>query len=263
METWKVEEDHLVALIYEINRLGQSLLEFDEKEYSNYFSSRLAEIALGMLGADGASADPNGEGAESGDGVKSFDAGKYSILFNFDYFLNENLLREALAEIRQNCMNSYKAEAQITENGSPAAWQIEEKLIIDLIRELARLGGVMAKTHHESYDTYFATRLPDIVLDMLGIPESYSGTIPEDMLKEKEDRPEHPAAYSRGYDYDIFNYVMHEDRLKKYLAYKREHQDEYRRIRAVQAKLGDRLNEPDGYDWLMDEMLNALKSKKS
>jgi hypothetical protein len=44
MEIWEVEEDQIIALIYEINRLGQSLLEFDEKEYSNYFSSRLAAI---------------------------------------------------------------------------------------------------------------------------------------------------------------------------------------------------------------------------
>ncbi len=261
MEQWEVEEDHLIALIYEINRLGQALLEFDEDEYKHYFSSRIAEIVLGMLGVDGASSGPAGDSAESEDGVRGFDAGHYSILFNFDYFLNEKLLREALGEIRQNCKDSYKTLAQTDETGAPAAWQIEEKFIIDLIMELARLGQVMARTYHKSYDTYFSTRLPDIVLDMLGIPESYSGTTPDDV--RDKDRPEHPAAYSRGYDYDIFNYNIGEEKLKKYLDYNREHQDEYQRIRAEQAKLGDRLYEPDGYDWLMDEMLNALKSKKS
>jgi hypothetical protein len=60
MEIWEVEEDYLIALIYEINRLGQSLLKFDEKVYDPFFSSRLVGIALRMLGLD-AAADENSE----------------------------------------------------------------------------------------------------------------------------------------------------------------------------------------------------------
>jgi hypothetical protein len=80
--------------------------------------------------------------------------------------------------------------------------------------------------------------------------------------KPEEERPEHPAAYSRAYDYDIFNYKMPDEALKKFLDYKREHRDEYRQIRAEQAKLGDKLYEPDAYDALYDEMIKLAKKEK-
>ena len=282
MEIWEVEEDQIIALIYEINRLGQSLLEFDEKEYSNYFSSRLAAITLSMLGLDGASPDsPAGEsiGGDgiSGDGVNGFDAGPYSYLFNSEVFLNENLIAEILAGIRQNSEDFYKTEAQTTQTESSVVWEIEERQLIDLIREIHRLGRVMARLEDDPYDAYFSTTIPDIILKMLGIPEDYSGTTPEDLPelvksrdddnktgtdeKPEEERAKHPAAYSRAYDYDMFNYKMRDKTVKKFLDYTRKHRDEYRQIRAEQAKLGDKLHEPDAYDALYDEMINLAKNK--
>jgi hypothetical protein len=162
MEIWEVEEDHLIALIYEINRLGQSLLKFDEQEYKNYFSSRLAEIALSMLGL-------GGDGI-SGDGVNGFDAGPYSYLFNSEVFLNENLIAEILAGIRQNSEDFYKTEAQTTQTESSVVWEIEERQLIDLIQEINRLGRVMARLEDDPYDAYFSTGLPEIILKMLGTP---------------------------------------------------------------------------------------------
>ena len=50
--------------------------------------------------------------------------------------------------------------------------------------------------------------------------------------------------------------------MKKFLDYTRKHQDEYRQIRAEQAKLGDKLHEPDAYDALYDEMIKLAKSEK-
>jgi hypothetical protein len=109
MNIWEVEEDHLIALIYEINRLGQSLLEFDEQEYKNYFSSKLAIITLNMLGLENTSTDSStgGDGI-SGDGIKGFDAGPYSYFFNSEVFLNESLLGEIMAGIRQNILGFLK-----------------------------------------------------------------------------------------------------------------------------------------------------------
>jgi hypothetical protein len=272
MEIWEVEEDHLIALIHEINRLGQSLLEFDEEEYAGYFSSRLAEITLGMMGIDGTSADPAGGDGISGDGVKNFDAGPYSYLFNSEVFLNENLIGEIMAGIRQNSEGFYKPKAQTAETGSSVIWKIEERQLIDLIQEINRLGRVMGKVDYKSYDTYFATDLPDIILKMLGIPEDYSGIPYEDYVElvkpgdddnETEEETKHPAAYSRSYDYDMFRYKMGDETIKKFLDYKRKHRDEYRRIRAEQAKLGDKLYKPDGYDGLYDAMIELLKNKKN
>jgi hypothetical protein len=278
MNIWEVEEDHLIALIYEINRLGQSLLEFDEQEYKNYFSSKLAIITLNMLGLENTSTDSStgGDGI-SGDGIKGFDAGPYSYFFNSEVFLNESLLGEIMAGIRQNILGFYKTKTQTTETGSSAVWKIEERLILDLIKEVNRLGRVMARLEDGPYDAYFSTGLPDIILEMLGIPEDYSGTTPEDLPelvksrdddnktgtdeKPEEERPEHPAAYSRAYDYDMFNYTMRDETIKKFLAYTRKHQDEYRQIRAEQAKLGDKLHEPDAYDALYDEMIKLAKSE--
>jgi len=281
MVIWEVEEDHVIELIYEINRLGQSLLQFDEKAYGPYFSSRLAEITLGMLGLDGTSAEPSvsgesgGEGI-SGDGVKGFDAGPYSYLFNSEVFLSENLIGEILAGIRENSDGFYSAKTQTGEGESSTAWQIEERFIIDLIKEVHSVGRAMARLEDDAWDAYFSTTIPDIILKMLGIPESYSG-IPYDDLSElfedgddgdntgpdgsENERPKHPAAYSRSYDYDMFNYRMPDESLKKFLDYTREHREEHRRIRAEQAKLGDKLYEPDGYDALYDEMIKLAKSK--
>ena len=278
MEIWEVEENHLTALILEINRLGQSLLEFDEEEYRGYFSSRLAEITLGMLGIDGNSNDsPAGDDGISGDGVNGFDAGPYSYLFNSEVFLNENLLGEIMAGIRQNSEGFYKAKAQTIETESSVVWKIEERQLIDLIREIHRLGRVMGRLEGDAWDAYFSTGLPDIILKMLGIPEDYSGTTPEDLPelvksrdddnkpgtgeKPEEDKPGHPAAYSRAYDYDMFNYKMRDATVKKFLDYTRKHQDEYRQIRAEQAKLGDKLYEPDAYDALFDEMIKLAKTE--
>ncbi len=55
---------------------------------------------------------------------------------------------------------------------------------------------------------------------------------------------------------------MGEKTVKKFLDYKRKHRDEYRRIRAEQAKLGDKLHEPDGYDALYDEMIKLARNEK-
>jgi hypothetical protein len=55
---------------------------------------------------------------------------------------------------------------------------------------------------------------------------------------------------------------MRDETIKKFLDYKRKHRDEYRRIRAEQAKLGDKLYEPDAYDGLYDAMIKLAKSKK-
>ena len=49
---------------------------------------------------------------------------------------------------------------------------------------------------------------------------------------------------------------------KKFLAYKREHQDEYRQIRAEQAKLGAKLHQPDAYDALYDKLIESAKNIK-
>jgi len=276
METWEVEEDHMIELIYEINRLGQSLLKFGEAAYGPYFSSRLAEITLSMLGLDGASSETAGGDGISGDGVNGFDAGPYSYLFNSEVFLNENLLREILAGIRQNSVSLYKTKAQTTETESSVIWEIDERLILDLIKEVNRLRLVMGRLEGDSYYAYFSTDLPNIILAVLGIPEDYSGIPYEDYAelvkpgdedentgtnKEPEnERPQHPAAYSRAYDYDIFNYNMGDGSLKKFLNYTREHWDEYRKIRAEQAKLGDKLHEPDAYDALYEEMIKLAKT---
>jgi hypothetical protein len=83
----------------------------------------------------------------------------------------------------------------------------------------------------------------------------------EDIIEKN--KPEHPAAYSRAYDYDMFNYTMHEDRLKKFLDRTREHRDEYRQIRDEQAKLGDKLYEPDGYDEWADRLIKSAKEQKT
>ena len=53
MIVWKVSKEQMMALIQEINLLGQKMLKFDEKIFSEYFSSRLAEIVLNMLGLPG------------------------------------------------------------------------------------------------------------------------------------------------------------------------------------------------------------------
>ena len=105
---------------------------------------------------------------------------------------------------------------------------------------------------------------------MLGIPESYSGIPYEDfheIVKKDDDGPEkgrakHPAAYDGSFDYDMFRYSMSDETLKKHLDYRREHRDEYRRIRAEQAKLGDRLHEPDAYDALYDEIIKVIETGK-
>jgi hypothetical protein len=274
MEIWEVDEEHLIELIYEINRLGQSLLKFGEEEYGPYFSSGLANIALRMLGFDGTSADsPAGSDGISGNGVNGFDAGPYSYLFNSEVFLNENLIGEIMAAIRQNNENFYKTKAQTTETGSSVVWKIDERLILDLIKELYRLGRVMARLEDDAWSAYFSTDLPNIILKMLGIPEDYSGIPYEDyselgMSRDDDDKTgsekeevKHPAAYSRSFDYDMFNYKMNDATIKKFLNHKREHQDEYRQIRAEQAKLGDKLYEPDAYDALWDEMIKLAKSK--
>ena len=96
---------------------------------------------------------------------------------------------------------------------------------------------------------------------MLGTPESYCEASLEDLFKE--DRPRHPAEYDGSYDYDIFNYAMSDSSMQKFLDYKREHRDEYRRIRAEQAKLGHKLHEPDAYDALYDEMIKFAKNRKN
>jgi hypothetical protein len=278
MEIWEVDEEHLIELIYEINRLGQSLLKFGEEEYGPYFSSGLANIALRMLGFDGTSADsPAGSDGISGNGVNGFDAGPYSYLFNSEVFLNENLIGEIMAGIRQNSEGFYRVKTQKGEGELSVTWQIEERLIIDMIKELNRLGRVMGKSDDDAWSAYFSTGLPGIILKMLGIPESYSGTTPEDLPelikgmddenntgtdeKPEKEKAKHPAAYNGSYDYDIFNYKMPDKALKRFLDHKREHQDEYRKIRAEQAKLGDKLYEPDAYDALGDEMIKLAKSK--
>jgi hypothetical protein len=283
METWDVEEEYLIALIYEINRLGQSLLKFGEKVYGPYYSSRLAGIALSMLGLDGNSpkspaGDTTVDAGNTGTGPEGFDAGSYSYLFNSEVFLNENLLAEILAGIRQNGEGFYKTKTRTTETGSAVVREIEESLIIDLIKELHRLGRVMGRLEGDAWSEYFSTDLSEIILKMLGIPESYSGIPYEDfheLVKRDDDddntntnggpekeRAKHPAAYSRSFDYDMFNYSMSDATLKKFLDYTREHRDEYRRIRAEQAKLGDKLHEPDAYDALYDELINAVKTGK-
>ena len=275
METWDVEEEHLIALIYEINRLGQSLLEFGEGVYGPYYSSRLAVIALSMLGIDGNSPEspaghPTVDAGNTGTGPEGFDAGSYSYLFNSEVFLNENLLAEILAGIRQNGDGFYKTKTRTTKTGPAVIWEIEESLIIDLIKELHRLGRVMAKHEDEPYGVYFSTNLPDIILRMLGIPESYSGIPYEDfheLVKKDDDgsekgRTKHPAAYDGSFDYDMFRYSMSDETLKKHLDYRRAHREEYRRIRAEQAKLGDKLHEPDAYDALYDEIIKAIDTGK-
>jgi len=275
MVMWEVEEEYLIALIYEINRLGQSLLKFGEQVYGPYFSSKLAEIALGMLGLDGARANKIADGAPGNTGsiddeVEGFNAGPFSYLFNSEVFLNEALIGEILAGIRQNSRDFYKTKNKTTVTGSSAVWEIEERFIMDLIKELNRLGRVMGKLEDDAWSEYFSTVLPEIILKMLGIPESYSGIPYEDfpeLVKKNDDGPEkgrtkHPAAYSRAFDYDMFNYRMPDAALKKYLDYKREHREEYRQIRAEQAKLGDRLHEPDAYDALYDEIIKGIETGK-
>jgi hypothetical protein len=215
MEQWEVEEEHLIALIYEINRLGQSLLKFDEGAYGPYFSSRLAEITLSMLGLNGTSSgSPVGDDEISGDGINSFDAGPYSYLFNSEVFLNENLIREIMAGIRQNSEGFYRTKAQTTQTGPSVVREIEERLIVELIQEVNRLRPVMGRLEDGPYDAYFSTDLPGIILKMLGIPESYSGIPYEDFYelarspdddnktgtneKPDKEKAKHPAAYSRA-----------------------------------------------------------------
>jgi hypothetical protein len=275
METWEVEEEYLIALIYEINRLGQSLLKFGEKVYGPYFASRIAVIALSMLGIDAVSSepsagDPPGNAGSTGDGPEGFDAGPYSYLLNSEVFLNENLLAEILAGIRQTSEGFHRTKTQKTETGSSVVWEIEERLIMDLIKELHRLGRTMGRLDGDAWSEYFSTDLPKIILKMLGIPESYSGIPYEDLhelFKKDDDGPEkkrakHPAAYDGSFDYDMFNYSMPDASIKKFLDYKREHREEYRRIRAEQAKLGDRLHEPDAYDAMYDEIIKAIETGK-
>lgn len=261
MHIWEVEEDHLIDLVYEISRLGQSLLRFGEEAYGPYFSSRLAEIILSMLGLDGASSETAGENGISGDGVKGFDAGPYSYLFNSEVFLNENLLGEILAGIRENSKGFYKTKAQIAETGTSVVWKIDERLILDLIKEVKLLGREMAGLKDDAWSEYFSTTIPEIILKMLGTPESYCAANREDLFKE--DKPRHPAEYDGSYDYDIFNYTMSDESMKKFLDYKRKHQDEYRQIRTEQAKLGDKLHEPDAYDAFYDELVKFAKNQKS
>ena len=55
---------------------------------------------------------------------------------------------------------------------------------------------------------------------------------------------------------------MGDGKIKKFLDYTREHLDEYRRISAEQAKLGDKLHEPDAYDALYDELIKAIETGK-
>jgi hypothetical protein len=283
MEIWEVEEEHLIALIYEINRLGQSMLGFGEQVYGPYYSSRLAEITLNMLGLEGTATeisggDPAGNARGIGEGPEGFDAGPYSYLFYSEVFLNENLLAGILAGIRQNSGSFYKTRARATETESSVVWIIEERFIMDLIKEVHRLGRAMGRLEGDAWSEYFSTDLPDIILKMLGIPESYSGIPYEDLpelFKDGDDydstatnegseneRPKNPAAYSRAYDYDMFNYAMGDGTIKKYLDYTREHLDEYRRIRAEQIKLGNKLHEPDAYDALYDKLIEGVKSGK-
>ena len=90
MTTWKVEEDDLLLMIYEINRLGQEMAKFEPEVHNIIFSSRLAEIALNMLGIKETSISfslPDMSGDSGG-----FKAGPYSIIFNSIAFQNENLL---------------------------------------------------------------------------------------------------------------------------------------------------------------------------
>jgi hypothetical protein len=163
-----------------------------------------------------------------------------------------------------------RTKTQKTVTGPSVIWEIEESLIIDLIKELHRLGRVMARLADDPYGVYFSTNLPDIVLRMLGIAESYSGIPYEDFheLVKKDDggpekgRAKHPAAYDGSFDYDMFRYSMSDETLKKHLDYRREHREEYRRIRAEQAKLGDRLHEPDAYDAFYDELVKLARSKE-
>jgi hypothetical protein len=278
MEYWNVEEDHLISLIYEINRLGQTLLKFNEQAYGPFFSSMLAGITLRMLGLDGASPEKAGEDGISGDGIMGFDAGPYSYLFNSEVFLNENLIGEILAGIRQNSESFYKTKAQTTETGSSVVWIIEERFIMDLIREVHSVGRSMGRLEDDAWEEYFSTDLPDIILKMLGIPEDYSGIPYEDYAelvkpgddenensadeKLEEESAKHPAAYSRSYDYDIFNYSMSDESLEKFLDHTRERRDEYRQIRTEQAKLGDKLHEPDAYDALYDALIEGVKAGK-
>jgi hypothetical protein len=283
MDMWEIEEDQMIALIQEINRLGQSLLKFDEKEYSNYFSSKLAWITLTMLGIVETSPGPpaggmSGDDGSTDNGTEGFDAGPYSYLFNSEVFLNENLLREIMAGIRQNSKGFYKTKAQTTQTGSSVVWKIEERQLMDLIQEIHRLGRVMGTLQGDAWSAYFSTTIPDIILKMLGIPETYSGIPYEDMHeivrsrddddktgtdeKPEKERAKHPAAYSRSFDYDMFNYNVGDERLKKFLDYTRKHRDEYRQIRAEQAKLGDKLYEPDAYDALYDKLNELVKSGK-
>ena len=148
------------------------------------------------------------------------------------------------------------------------AFQIALDLREMQTRALSSIG--QSADFRSPYGVYFSTGLPDIILRMLGIPESYSGIPYEDfheLVRKDDDGPEkerakHPAAYDGSYDYDMFRYSMSDETIKKFLDYKREHRDEYRRIRAEQAKLGDRLHEPDAYDALYDELIKAIDTGK-
>ena len=175
MTVWKVDEDHLAALIYEINRLGQEMTKFDPEIYGIYFSSRLAEIVQSMLGIDNNSSglpapDPSGNRCDTDDCAAGFCAGAYSAIFNSTVFLDEDQLKETLTGIRQTRDGYYRQDAEMMPDGSFSVWEIEQDHIQELILEINRLGRQMAKLDGEPYGTYFSTGLPDIILDMLGLP---------------------------------------------------------------------------------------------
>lgn len=100
---------------------------------------------------------------------------------------------------------------------------------------------------------------------MLGLPDTYTEPWTEEDLKrlagngDVPDKEKHPAEYNRCYDYDIFNFDVFQqrDRLKRFLKRVRERQGEFEKIKAAQAKLGDKWEESDRF---LESFIKRIKS---
>lgn len=133
-----------------------------------------------------------------------------------------------------------------------AVWRVDEKHLIALIRELARVGRRIAELDGKTYWTFFASRLPDIVLDMLGLPADYYITPePEELLNILQGRApsdkgcpgynhQEPMFFNRNPYYEMFaeKAMLNDDTAERLLAQIRQNRREFERIRRRQRENG-------------------------